>query len=306
MEINFTHPDYLFLLAVIPAIVLVHFITLSQKKGQALKFANFDAISRIKGIELYSKNIFILSLTVLISLLLVLSLSGMTIQRIITSSSFSFVISIDSSKSMEANDMIPTRMEAAKQTALNFVDSTPTGTRIGVVSFSGNSFIEHELTQEKSLIKSSIQNIQISSVGGTDLYEAIITSTNMLKQEDFRSVIILSDGQINVGNLDDAIDYANENDVIIHSIAIGTNEGGITSYGLSKIDEDSLKAVAYNTGGEFFRAEDKETLSSSLSNILTLERKKVSFDISNYLLIASIFLFVFEYFLINTRYRIFP
>jgi|TARA_Y100000310_G_scaffold149697_1_gene149041 Ca-activated chloride channel family protein len=306
MAITFTHPQYLFLLFVIPLIVLVHFMVLKSKRVPALRFVNFEAISRVRGVSLYSKNIFILTLTIIISALLIFSLSGLTISQLINSSSSSFVIAIDSSKSMEANDMLPDRMSNAKKTALNFVDSFPVGTRFSVVSFSGNSIIEQGITQDKSLIKEAIKNIEISSIGGTDLYEAIITSTNLLKSEDARAIILLSDGQINIGSLDGAINYANENDVIINSIAIGTEQGGITTYGLSKIDEDSLKAVAYNTEGKFFRAKNENEIASSFNEILDLKLKKVSLDLSRYLILIAFILFIIEYILVNTRYRIFP
>ncbi len=306
MAISFTHPNYLFFLVAIPAVILIHFASLKYKKGHALRFANFDAISRIKGIDLYSKNVLILFLTIAILVLIIFSLSGMTIHRTLYSSSFSFVIAIDSSKSMEANDMVPNRMEAAKKTAINFVESSPAGSRIGIISFSGNSFIEQEVTEDKSALKRSINNIEISSIGGTDLYDAIVTSTNLLKPERAKAVILLSDGQINVGNLDDALEYADKNDVVIHSIAIGTKEGGMTSYGLSKVDEDSLKASAYNTGGKFFRAVNEKELSESFNSILTLKIRKVSFNLSPYLMIASIVIIIIDFILINTRYRTFP
>ncbi len=136
MEISFTHPYYLFLLVVIPLIIFIHFISLRHKGGHALKFANFEAISKIRGIDLYSKNISILILTILISILLIFSVAGFTIQRTMSASSFSFVIAIDSSTSMDADDMSPDRITAAKNTALKFVDLTPLGTRFGVISFS--------------------------------------------------------------------------------------------------------------------------------------------------------------------------
>jgi len=306
MYFSFTNPTYLFLLVIIPLIVFIHFFSLRHKGGAALKFANFEAISKISGIDVYSKNLVILILTILISVLLIFSVSGCIINRTMSASSFSFVIAIDSSTSMDANDIYPDRITAAKETALDFVDSSPMGTRFGVISFSGNALIEQGMTQEKSMVKNAINNIDLSLVSGTDLYEGIVTSTNLLSAEEAGVIILLSDGQINVGNLDDAVDYANMNNVLIQSIGIGTLEGGNTSYGMSKIDEDSLKAVAYNTNGNFFRATNKNELIEIFNSILDYKVRNVSVEISNYLIIISLLLFIFEYFLINTRYRVFP
>ncbi|MBU1103027.1 MAG: VWA domain-containing protein [Nanoarchaeota archaeon] len=306
MSFGFIRPGYLFLLVLIPIVIFLHFLMLKRKRSHALRFANFEAIAKVKGVDLLSKNIFILILSVLIFLLLVLSLSGVKMQRTLYSSSFSFIIAVDSSTSMEAADFSPNRLEAAKETALDFVDSFPAGTRAGVISFSGNAFIEQSVTDDKDFIKRAIEEIPLSSIGGTDLSEAVITSTNLLEGEEAKAVILLSDGKINVGTIETAINYANNHDVIVHAIGIGTLEGGVTSYGLSKIDEDSLKSLAYNTEGKYFQAGTKELLRDSFNQIIELKFKKVSSDITSYLLLAAITLFLIEYILISTRFRILP
>jgi len=306
MIFTFSKPIYLSLLAVVPLMIFIHFLTLKWKRSQALKFANFEAIARVKGIDILSKNITVLIMTMIISTLLILSLTGLTIHRTLPSSSFSFAIAIDSSRSMEATDFSPNRLEAAKQSALTFIDLLPIGTRISVVSFSGNAFIEQSITSDKELVKQAVRDIQISSIGGTDLNEAVTTSTNLLIDEEAKAIILISDGRLNIGSIDEVIDYATANDAIVHTIAIGTAEGGQTSYGISKLDEDTLKAAAFNTGGESFRAEDQTILEESLESIIELKTKRVSIDLSQYLILSALILFVIEYVLVNTRYKILP
>jgi len=302
MIFTFSHPMYLFLLLIIPLIFIIHFYSLGNRKRVALKFANFDAIARIKGIDFFSKNITILFLSLFIVLLITFAISGFTVHVFKEASSFSFVIAIDSSQSMEADDMLPSRLEVSKQTAIDFINTAPIGGKIGIVSFAGGSYIDQDLSTDKEEIKTSIDGIILSTFGGTDLYEAIITSSNLLQNEKNKAIILLSDGQINVGTVEDAVDYANKNNIIVHTIAIGTKEGGITGYGISKLDEDSLKALSYNTGGEHFNAEDKKILSQSFLDVLKLTRKSVSIDFTNYLLIFALAIFIFKFFLINTRY----
>jgi len=306
MYLSFAHPEYLFFLILLPLLVLIHFISLNNSKKRALKFANFDAIARVKGVDLYSKNITILSLSVIIIFLLTLVISGLTLHTEAEASSFSFVLAIDSSRSMQADDLPPTRLEAAKQFALDFTDLSPSWTRIGVISFSGNSFIYQDMTDNKDEIRASINNIEISDIEGTDIKEAIMTSTNMLIKEEAPAVIILTDGQENAGGINDSIDYANNNGIIVDTIAMGTEAGGNASYGLSKVNEDFLKALAFNTNGVFSRAIDKQSLSDSMQQIMKLTKKKVSVDLSRYILIALIIIFILEYILISTRYRAFP
>ena len=166
--------------------------------------------------------------------------------------------------------------------------------------------IETDLTDDIILIKQSIEKIRLSSVGGTDLSEAIITSANLLEGEDAKAVILISDGRINVGTVDEVILSANKKDIVVHTIGIGTVEGGQTQFAMSKLDEDSLTAVAYNTGGKYFQAQNKAQLDDSFNSILDFKIKKVSTDMTHSLLLIVLILLVLEYVLINTRYKVFP
>ena len=306
MYFTFTDPKYLFLLAVVPFIVFVYLLTLKSMKKKALKFANFDAIARVQGVSFFSRDIVTIILSSIIILALVLSVSGLTLHRQASASSFSFVMAIDVSRSMEAKDLLPTRLDAAKETAKEFVNAVPSTTKMAVVSFSGNSYIHQGLTDKKGMVIDALDSIGISSIEGTDIYEAVVTSSNLLIGEEGRSIILLSDGQINVGEVEDAISYANQNDIVINTIAVGTKEGGETVYGVSKLNEDTMKALSYNTEGDYFNARDKQSLLNSMEQVLKLAKKKVSIDLSGYLVLASILLFVVEYILISSRYQILP
>jgi Ca-activated chloride channel homolog len=306
MLLSFTHPQYLFLLLLLPIIILLHFFLLKVKRANAVRFANFEAIARIRGIDLYSKNIIVVSMTVIITVCIILSVSGMVVQRDVISSANSFVIAIDSSQSMEANDILPSRIEVAKNTAREFVEQSPAGTKIAILSFSGNAFIEQSLTEDKSLAERGLDSVELSSIGGTDPAEAITAATNVLALEDGKAVILLSDGRINVGNLDGALEYANKNNVVVHTIGIGTEQGGQTAYGISKIEEESLQAAAYTTNGKYFRVQDEADFAEAFKEILEYKLKKVSFDISREMLLIALGLVFIQYILINTRYKVFP
>ncbi len=302
MDFSFSHPQYLWLLFSLPLLFFIHFFALSSRRKKALKFANFDAIARIEGIDFFSKNVVVLFMNVLIAALLIFAVSGLTIHTFAKSSSFSFVIAIDSSQSMEATDFSPNRITAAKQTAVTFLNEAPIGTRVGIISFSGGSKIEHDMTERKDELKSAIFDIGISGLGGTDLYEAVLTSSNLLKNENQKAVILLSDGQLNVGNIDDAISYANENSVVIHTIGIGTVEGGETEFGISKLDEDSLKSLAYNTGGQYFNPLNSQNLTDTFLGLYDLTERKVAVPLLDYLIVFAIILLVLEFFTANTRF----
>lgn len=307
MNFSFSHPQYLFLLFVIPLLFVIHFFSLNYKKKVALRFANFKAIANIQGVEFFSKNIVVLILSLFLLLGLIFMVSGLTLHVTREATSFSFMIAVDSSISMSANDLVPDRIGAAKQTAKAFVDEAAVDVKIGILSFAGGSRIEQDIIIDKLEIKNAIDGIQLDTFGGTDLYEALFTSANLLKPETNRAIILLSDGQVNVGeDIEDIIAYLNRNDIIVNVIAMGTLQGGAMGGILSKVDEDTLKSVAYNTGGVYFTAESGEELSDAFSEILQKTERKVSIGLSNYLLFFSLLVFLLIFFLTNTKYMSFP
>jgi len=66
MIFDFTNPDYLYFLFAIPFIIFFYFYSTKRVTGNSIKFANFNAIARIKGVDIYSKNIFIFLLDLLL------------------------------------------------------------------------------------------------------------------------------------------------------------------------------------------------------------------------------------------------
>ena len=299
MYISLTNPFNLIFLFAIPLMIFFHFFGLKTIRGKALKFANFEAIAKVKGIDLYSKNITLLIFDIIFICLLVFSISGLTLHKEVKASSFSFVIAIDTSESMSATDMDPNRIDVAKQTAVNFVESSPYDSPMGIISFSGNSYIEQELSNNKQEIKAAINRIELSEVKGTDIYEAVSLSVNLLNDEKSKAIILLSDGQINTGEVNKVIEYAKEENVLIHTFAIGTLEGGESSFGISKLDEETLNSLSYSTGGKFFNVKSKVEMQDGFGEILQVTRKLGSIDLSYSLIILSIIFFISKQFLIS-------
>lgn len=296
MNFSFTNPSYLLLLFFIPVIIFFHFYSLKNLRGKAVRFANFEAIARVRGIDLYSKNVLVLIINILIVFSLVFSLAGMTVHMEMKAGFFSYIIAIDSSESMGATDIKPNRLSAAKESAGLFIDSLPLGTKVGVTSFASNTKIEQKLTDNKDLLKNSVNNIELTDIGGTDIYEAFSTSSLVLDNEPNKALIIISDGQINIGNLDEVIRDSIRNDVVIHTIGVGTVSGGNASFGLSKLDEDSLKSLAYSTNGRYFNARNEENLKDSFRQIIPLTEKIGSINLSLYLIMLTVILFIISQF----------
>ena len=305
IQVSFLYPQLLMFLLLIPIFILVYFLGGVYNKRNSLVFPNFEAMKRISGGEIFSRNFVVLYINLVILSLLVLGIAGMTISLDTKSSSFSYVFAIDNSGSMATMDVLPNRLEAAKIFAGKFVDKLPL-VEIGVIEFSGDTTIMQELDASKLKTKIAIDGVTFGGVSGTNTYNAVIGANKIFGTNKMKSLILITDGQSNVGSVDKIITYANKRNIIIHAIAVGTVEGGESNLGvISKLDEDFLKALAFNTGGKFFSAQDTEALDEVLFE-LEKTTTNVSLNISIYLLIGSLILLLLNWILHNFRFKTIP
>lgn len=309
-SITFTDPFYLWFFLSIPLLGIVHFISLKLIRVRAIEFANFAALERVAKRPFLPKNYILLILRISTLIFLILAVSGTTLWYLGKSSDFDFVLAIDASSSMLAGDFSPSRLSAAVETAKDFVDSVSSKAKIGLVSFSGSSFVDQEPTEDFSDVKEALDKISIKTVGGTDLGDAIVVSSNMMLENDkARIIVLLTDGRSNVGvPVQQAIDYANSHQITIHTIGIGTDEGGKLPETeiVLRLDEVELKKIASSTNGNYYLATDKGVLQEAYDEIVSTTRKKISLNLTiHFMLLAIISLFL-DWGLINTRYGIIP
>ncbi len=316
MEIVFTNPANLWMLVTIPLLIITHFFVLSALKIRAFRFANFEVIKRIVGpvgnernVRMISSNTLLFLLRVFALLFLILAAAGITLWYQGRGSKFSYAIAIDASSSMLATDISPNRVEAAKNAAELFVKQLSKA-KVGVIDFAGASFVKQTITDDMSSARASISNIEVENVGGTAIGDAIITSTNMLAQEDnARVIILITDGQNNVGaDPKEGIEHANNENVVIYTIGIGSEQGGtfIKTELVSKLDEETLKMIAEQTGGRYFRAADEESLQNAYAEIAAVSTQKLSLKLSAPFILVAIILIFIEWTLLNTKYRTLP
>jgi len=307
MELLFLYPRFLMLLLLVPFFIFVYFFSLAYNKKKAILFANFEAMERFYGLEFFSKNFLALYINIGILVLIVFALAGTSLAFNADTSSFSYVIAIDSSGSMAATDIIPTRLAAAKIEAKDFVDSLPLGVEVGLIGFSGDALVYQTLSTSKIKLKMAIDALTFGRIRGTNIYNALISANKLFKGRQLKSVILLSDGQLNIGSAPQVIKYANQNNLLVNTIALGTKAGGNMGFGtVSKVDEDFLKSLAMNTGGKFFRVKNSEDMKNSFNSLVHGTYKKVKIDLTFYLLITAIALFTTLWILYSLRFKVIP
>ncbi|MBN2330695.1 MAG: VWA domain-containing protein [Candidatus Aenigmarchaeota archaeon] len=301
---------YLWFFLIVPVIMLIHFVSLRKIKRKAMLFANYEALERIFGKKILSKNYPLLILRVLTLIFLVFALTGTVLIYEGAGGVADYALAIDASASMLAQDYPPSRVEAAKDAALSFVDTLPADTRVGVISFAGASFVRQELTYDMDDVKAAVSGVDIELAGGTAIGEAIVSSANMLVASDREKVIVLlTDGQNNVGiGVEEALDYASGFGIVIHTIGIGTEEGAVvanTTF-VSGLDSGTLQLIAERTGGRFYLAETEEELLRAYEDIAVSTTRQLSLDLSSYLMLIAVALFLTELVLVNSKYRTIP
>ena len=312
MEIAFANPSYLWFLVAIPLMVLAHFVSLRFTKRKALKFANFPAIEYVTGERILSKNYTLLAIRLVTLFLLILAVSGAVLWYEGESANTEFVLAIDASGSMMASDFEPTRMEAAKNSALLFVDSVPEQTEIGVLSFAGVAFVKQSPTSDLSAVKNAIKNISTEMAGGTAIGSAIISSVTILTDPGkAKAVILLTDGQNNVGpSVEEAVAYAKENHVTIYTIGMGTETGGefpeMNLSFVSRLDAGTLKNISAETRGKYYVAGNESGVSEAYKQIAESGTQKIPVNVSLIFLVAALGLLFVEWGLMNTKYRTLP
>ena len=318
MYLAFEHPVNLWYLLSIPLLIITHYAFLKYTRRRAMKFANFQALKRVTDEKVVTKNHTELIIRCIIVISVILAIAGTTLWYKGTSNSNNFIIALDTSSSMTAQDFKPTRIEAAKEYIKTFIDNLNSQATIGLVSFSGVAFIEHLPSDNKAEIQLAVSNIVPAAVGGTDIAGAIITSSNMLiGSNKGKLMILITDGSntvsfFNKDPIDEAIKYARSNNIAIYTIGLGTVGGPIgylpDYYNISSVfDASSLEKIANNTGGKYYYAANNQELDATYKDILSNTKEAyIPINFEPILMTVALILIFIEWGLMNTRFRSLP
>ncbi|MFW5658701.1 MAG: vWA domain-containing protein [Bacteroidota bacterium] len=185
-------------------------------------------------------------------------------------------LAIDVSESMQTRDLPPTRLIAARNVALNFIEGLEDD-RVGLLLFSQQAYVYAPPTLDYEYLRAMLVDLQEKMLPdqGTALGDAIVLAVDQLKQQagNSRAVVLLTDGAANSGTLspEDAAKYAKENDIRLYPILIGQE----TTEGANAPDKKRLLGLARKTGGNFFSAENSQAIQAALGAVHTLERSYV-------------------------------
>src|SRR5262245_14474769 len=169
------------------------------------------------------------------------------------------MIVTDRSGSMQATDVKPTRLAAAKKAAATFLDAIPDKVRVGAVAFNQKAEVLQSPTRDHDAVREAIQSIQ--PAGSTATGDAITAALNDITGKAPAAIVLLSDGK-SVRGRDplEAAQKAKERKIPIYTVALGTAGGTINDGQPVPPDPQTLAQIAQTTGGKAFTAGDLKSL----------------------------------------------
>ena len=273
---NFLAPGRLWLLLVVAALVAGYLVMQLRRRHYAARFTNLDLLASVAPKRPgWRRHVAAAALLAAI-VLLVAAWARPTRPERVPRERATVMLAIDTSTSMRATDVDPSRLEAAKAAASDFVDGMPDRFRLGLVAFNGNARQLVAPTQDHDSVHDALERLRLDNY--TAIGEGIFTSLDGLRDVPSRTsrrrlahVVLMSDGDTNSGRSnEDAADAAARARIPVTTIAFGTDDGTIGS-GSNEfsvpVNRGALRDIADTTHGRFYEAESADELQSVYSNI---------------------------------------
>jgi len=288
---RFADPRLLLTLLLVPLVIVAYVVVQRRRSGYAVRFTNLDllasVVERSPGWRRHVPPALFVAALAVLGLGLARPQGTVKVPR----DEATVVLIIDVSGSMRADDVKPTRLQAAQISAQALVDGLPPRVQVGVIAFSSTVRVLASPTTDRQQVGLAIESLQAN--GGTAMGDALLTAVGLVRPEAQATVerrapvdggavnpnpatripatvLLLSDGANTVGQAQplDAADIAGQLDLPVYTVALGTQEGqalipdGRGGQRLQRVppDPDTLRAIAERTKARFFNAPSAEQL----------------------------------------------
>jgi Ca-activated chloride channel homolog len=279
---SFASPFVLWGLLLIPVGLLAYWLVQRRRIKYAARFTNLDLLANVVDASPGRRRHVpaVLALAALTALIVAMARPQAVVA--VPRDDATVVLTMDGSASMNATDVAPTRLEAAKSAASSFLEELPERFRVGLVSFSNATRVLEEPTDDREAVRTSLDSIQgeVGTAIGDGIRDSIALAprdgNGQRSDKKLFAVLLLSDGK-NTAGVDplDVLDEAKEAGVPIYTIALGTDAGTVeipNEFGeLETVsvppDPETLRRIASETGGRFFEAPTEADLKAVYEQI---------------------------------------
>ena len=271
---TFTWPLALVALAAIPVLVALYLDRDRRRVAAQAEFGNPDLLPNVVDRE-PGRLRYLPPLIMLVALVfLIVGVARPHATVSVPREEATIVLAMDVSRSMKANDVEPTRLDAARTAAKTFLDEVPEKFRVGVVSFATRAAVGVAPTEDRELVVTALDTLAAGE--GTAIGDAVALSLRVGQPQGEkveappRAIVVLSDGARDGGQVEpaEAAQQAKRQGVPVHTVLVGTPEGVVEEEltgGFRRIirvppNPETLEQVAATSGGTFFQAPDAEGL----------------------------------------------
>jgi len=291
---RFAHPEYLFLLVLIPVLIGIFVYSQYLRRKKIKLFGNPELMAELMPLVSYIRPQvkFYIQIAAIILIIIVLAQPqfGTKVEKE-KRKGIEVMIALDVSNSMMAQDVQPNRLEKSKQVLSKLVDDM-TEDKVGLVVFAGDAYTQLPITVDYVSAKMFFGSISPSLVPrqGTAIGSAIDLSIKSFgdreKSSASRAIIVITDGENHEDDAVGAAKLAKEKGIVVHVIGMGKPEGapipvnGTMSFWkdkdgnvvVSKLNEEMCKNIALAGGGTYVRADN----TNSAYRVITKELDKLA------------------------------
>ena len=325
------NPEYLYLLAIVPLLLLLFLYDLYWKKKKQKEFGDAVLINRLSPEKSVFKSALKFTLLLLVLAGLVMALVNPKIgskMETVKRAGIDIVFAIDVSKSMLAEDVAHNRLDKSKQIVSQIINQLGSD-RIGIIGYAGSAYPVLPITTDYSVAKMFLQSINtdIVSSQGTAISDAIeLSGTFFDDPTTSKLVILISDGEDHGEGSEEAAEKAKEKGIKLITIGVGTEKGGpipLKRNGVTesfkrdndgevvvtKLYPDALKTIAAKTKGGYVYGGSTRQVTDYVKNALQniekteFESKQVATYESQYqwFLGAALLLLLLDIFLLERK-----
>lgn len=274
---DFESPERLWVLLLLPMLVILYLVLLRLKKRHSMRFTNTGLLGRVVGGQRrWTRHVAVaMSLCSLAALGLAWAQPlGKAKER---RERATVVMVVDTSQSMQATDVKPNRLDAAKREAQTFINGLPEGYNVALVSLNGHPAVRMPPSTDRGALGRALAALQLED--GTAVGESIdeaLSAVRLAPTGDGEEpapamIVLLSDGQNTDGaGPDAAASRAKAAKVPIYTIAFGTQNGFVDLDGKRETvapDEQALTEIAKATGGKYVRADSADSLRDAYKDL---------------------------------------
>jgi Ca-activated chloride channel family protein len=293
---SFERPLALLALLVVPALAALWFLQQRRRTAAAAAFANPALVPNLVEGRPGRRSLVPLGLLLLALTLLLVGFARPRATLTVPNREATMVLAIDVSRSMTAQDVRPTRLDAARQAAEAFLAKLPSKYNVAVVGIGTRAFVALPPTTDRTLAHDALESLAPSE--GTAIGDAIALSTQLAERQRTSdgvvppaSVLVISDGAPDGGRTSPlvAARRARRLHVPISTVLIGTANGIVNAKLIGGYTEQihvapspgTLQQIAQLSGGEFFRTRTTAALTSVFKRLATrtghkTERREIS------------------------------